>query len=195
MISALEVAANVAATVSIVLAARNSVHTWWTGIVGCASFMLLFYESQLYADVALQAFFIATSMIGWRRWLRGDGGRPLPITHADPTLLGVAAAGGVVAVAGHGALLRAFTDAYAPFVDSAVLVFSVIAQLLLMQRRLESWLFWLVVNSIAVPLYTSRELYLTAGLYAFYWVNAVVAWLAWRRWMRPAAAASALTAG
>ena len=31
----LEWLANAAATLSIVLAARNSVHTWWIGIVGC----------------------------------------------------------------------------------------------------------------------------------------------------------------
>ena len=38
----LEVAANLMASLSILLAARNSVHTWWTGIVGCSLFALLF---------------------------------------------------------------------------------------------------------------------------------------------------------
>ena len=33
----LEIGANMAATVSIALAARNSLHTWWVGIVGCLS--------------------------------------------------------------------------------------------------------------------------------------------------------------
>jgi nicotinamide mononucleotide transporter len=39
----LEWLANAAATLSIVLAARNSVHTWWIGIVGCVLFAALFY--------------------------------------------------------------------------------------------------------------------------------------------------------
>jgi len=85
--------------------------------------------------------------------------------------------------AGYGLLLHRFTDAYAPFVDSGVLVFSVIAQFLLMQRRLQCWWFWLLVNSIAVPLYASRELYLTAGLYACYWINALVAYRHWKKQM------------
>lgn len=93
----------------------------------------------------------------------------------------------IFANATSGALLFHFTDAYAPYVDSAVLVFSVIAQFLLMRRKLESWLFWLLVNTVAVPLYFSRELTLTAGLYALYWVNAVVSWLAWRRTLARAA--------
>ena len=185
MSSFLEFAANAAATVSIMLAARNSVHTWWTGIVGCVLFMLLFYGARLYADVALQAFFVATSAFGWWQWLRGDAGKPLAITRAALAHLITVTLVGAVAVAGYGTLLYRFTDAYAPFVDSAVLVLSVIAQLLLMQRRLESWLFWLVVNSIAVPLYANRGLYVTAVLYAVYWVNAIIAWLMWRRLMRP----------
>ena len=77
MTSALEIAANAVTTVSILLASRNSIHTWWTGIVGCALFVVVFQSSQLYADVALQLFFVATSVLGWRLWLRGDHGRPL----------------------------------------------------------------------------------------------------------------------
>ncbi len=53
--------------VSIFLAGRNNIHSWWTGIVGCALFSVLFFESQLYADVALQLFFIVTCVIGWRQ--------------------------------------------------------------------------------------------------------------------------------
>ena len=58
---------------------------------------------------------------------------------------------------------------------------SVLGQLLLMRRRIETWPVWLLVNSIAVPLYASRGLSLTAVLYAVYWVNAL---LAWRHWLR-----------
>ena len=60
----LELAANAVTATSIFLAARNNVHTWWTGIIGCTLFGMLFWDSQLYADVLLQAFFVATSVYG-----------------------------------------------------------------------------------------------------------------------------------
>jgi nicotinamide mononucleotide transporter len=91
---------------------------------------------------------------------------------------------GALATAGYGALLHHYTNAYAPFLDSTVLVFSIVAQFLLMQRRVDNWPFWILVNSIAVPLYASRELYLTAFLYGCYWINAVVSWIWWRRLAR-----------
>jgi nicotinamide mononucleotide transporter len=73
----LEIAANAVMAVSIILAGRNNIHSWWLGIVGCSLFAVLFHGAQLYADVALQLFFIVTCVIGWRQWLRGEPrGRP-----------------------------------------------------------------------------------------------------------------------
>ena len=78
--SPLEIAANVLAGASILLAGRNSVHTWWTGIVGCGLFAFVFLDSRLYADTVLQVFFVITSIVGWWQWLHGDHGEELPVT-------------------------------------------------------------------------------------------------------------------
>jgi nicotinamide mononucleotide transporter len=184
MIGPLEIGANVVTSVAIFLAGRNNIHTWWTGILGCSLFAVLFYQSNLYADVVLQAFFIVSSAIGWWQWLKGAHGDPLPITHAHvKTVLWIVPTG-AAATAAYGALLHHYTNAYAPFLDSTVLVFSIVAQFLMMQRRVDNWPFWILVNTIAVPLYVSRELYLTSFLYGCYWINAVVSWISWRRLAR-----------
>ena len=177
--TALEIAANAMVALSIFLAARNSVHTWWTGIIGCTLFGALFLRTQLYADVLLQVFFVGASLVGWWNWHGSANHAPLPIQRTslrDVVLMLLVA----LAAAGlYGGLLHRFTDAYAPFVDSAVLCLSVLAQLLLMRRRMETWPVWVLVNTVAVPLYASRGLTLTAVLYGVYWVNA---WVAWRHW-------------
>ena len=71
LIGPLEISANLITTASILLAGRNSIHTWWTGIIGCVLFGVLFYDARLYADVALQVFFLATSISGWWAWVHG----------------------------------------------------------------------------------------------------------------------------
>jgi nicotinamide mononucleotide transporter len=186
----LEVAGNALVTLSIVLAARNSIHTWWTGIVGCTLFGLLCWQNQLYADVLLQAFYVATSLLGWRWWSRRAGRPARPIGRSSPRQLAIVAMAALGATGAYGLALHRYTDAYAPFWDSAVLAFSVAAQCLLMQRRLENWLGWLLVDSIAVPLYASRGLLLTAGIYAVYGLNACYgAWRWWKEWQAQAAAA------
>lgn len=177
----LEVAANAVVAASIVLAARNSLHTWWTGIIGCALFAVLFWSAQLYADVVLQVFFVATSAYGWWHWTHGPAGSERPVRSTNAVTLVAAGAVASVVATGYGWLLHRFTDAYAPFADSAILAFSVLAQILLMQRRVATWPFWLIVNTIAVPVYASRDLNLTAVLYCAYWFNA---WFGWWRWRR-----------
>lgn len=183
MVTTLELAANGLTTASIILAGRNRIHTWWTGAVGCLLFGFVFYDARLYADVLLQGFFVVTSLIGWEQWLRGNRGTDLPVSVGGRRMLLQASLIGIVTSLAYGALLQQFTDAYAPFVDSAVLAFSVVAQILMMRRKIENWMFWLLVNSISVPLYASRGLYMTSGLYCVYWVNACVAWFYWRREM------------
>jgi nicotinamide mononucleotide transporter len=175
----LELAANGVVTVSILLAARNSVHTWWTGIVGCLLFAALFFQARLYADVTLQVFFVATSAWGWWQWAGGPYRPAKPITRAAARSLLLLACGALGALA-YGGLLWRWTDAYAPFLDSMVLGFSIVAQLLLMKRQVQTWWFWLLVNLLAVPLFFSRELYVTSALYTAYLVNAVVALRHWQ---------------
>jgi nicotinamide mononucleotide transporter len=181
MIGASELAANALNAAAIVLAGRDSLHTWWTGILGCLAFAWVFYTRQLYADVTLQVFFVGTSVAGWWNWAHGARGAPLRVRHAPARVLAaLLPAAGLVAL-GYGWLLRRYTDAYAPFLDSVVLAFSVLGQLLLMGRRVESWWCWLIVNTVAVPLYASRGLHLTALLYAGFWVNALLALRSWRQ--------------
>lgn len=182
----LEWSATAMTALSVLLAARRHIATWPIGIIGSALYLRLFHSVNLYAEVVLQLFFIGTSLWGWREWLRQAGGhasQPVRMPAALPRrdIAWLAALGIAVALA-HGALLALWTQAYAPFWDSAVLAASVIAQWLLMQGRRETWLVWILVNSLSVPLYLSRELHVTAGLYALFWLNA---WHGWWVWGRP----------
>jgi len=178
-----EIAANVLNALSIILAGCNSVHTWWIGISGCILFGAVFFNAKLYADVTLQGFFVVTSAIGWWAWLHGRRGEQLPVRRVRPAIAAALFVAGAIIAAGYGWLLHRFTDAYAPFLDSVVLAFSVLGQFLLIGRRYESWWCWLLVNTIAVPLYFSRGLHVTAVLYAAFWVNAIVALVRWRRFI------------
>jgi len=183
----MEICANVVTALSIWLAARNNVQTWWLGIVGCALFGFVFLDNQLYADALLQVFFIATSLLGWWQWMHPSsmpGQTQRPITLIGRRTLTAMALVALAVTLAYGALLQRFTNAYMPFADAGVLALSVVAQCLLMQRKLQTWPFWLAVNTVSVPLFASRGLWLTAALYAVYWVNAWYGWHAWRREMQ-----------
>ena len=192
----LEIAANAVTTLSIWLAARNSRHTWTTGIAGCVLFGVQFFRSQLYADATLQVFFLVTSVLGWWQWRHAGTGAARaerPVTRARAGTLAWMALAALAVTVCYGALLHRFTDAYMPYVDAAVLALSVVAQCLLMRRKVENWVFWIAVNTLSVPLFASRGLTLTAVLYAAYWFNAWYGLWRWRGQMRAAAMPLAAT--
>jgi nicotinamide mononucleotide transporter len=189
--SVLEWAANLVTLVSVVLAARNRLLTWPIGIASCLLFGWLFMDAKLYAEAALQVFFIATSAWGWWHWSAQQGKPAAPISRVAWHL---AALGVVVAVAAGVAYawgLQRWTDAASPGLDSQVLMLSMLGQWWMMQRKLDCWWVWLLVNTIAVPLYFSRELYVSSAFYAAYWVTAGVAFVRWRADLRAQASASA----
>jgi nicotinamide mononucleotide transporter len=182
----LEFAANFFTIVCIVLAGRNSIHTWWTGIIGCILFGIMFYNVQLYADATLQIFFLVTGIYGWLMW-KSKGrsvNNELEINNANTPYFIIAIGIAVVVAIAYGWLLHTFTDAYAPWIDSTVLTFSVVAQLLLMSRSIQTWKVWLLVNTLSVPLFWSRELYLTSALYGFFWCNAIYSYFHWNVLMK-----------
>ncbi|WP_035059789.1 nicotinamide riboside transporter PnuC [Andreprevotia chitinilytica] len=181
MMSTPELAACGSYAASVWLAARNNVHTWWIGLIGCVLYGWVFFEAKLYADVTLQVFFIVSSILGWINWVKGNQGAEVPIRRTSQQLGITLVVLSLLVAAGYAALLHRFTDAWSPWLDSLILTFSVLAQFMLMGRRLENWYAWLVVNTIAVPLYAARELYFTAGLYLIFWFNAWYGLYRWRR--------------
>lgn len=185
----LEISANISNLISVFLANRNNVHTWWTGIIGTILFGFLFYEVKLYADVILQIFFIITNLYGWWAWLYGGvEKRELPISRIYSRQLFLFAVSAIFITFGHGYLLHSLTDASFPFIDSIILVFSIIAQFLLMKRKIESWYFWILVDAVAIPLYAAKELYLTSAIYFLFLINAVWGLINWLKIWRSAQA-------
>jgi nicotinamide mononucleotide transporter len=180
MPSLLEISAIVMTTICIFLAGRNNIHTWWTGLVGCILYGVLFYQSKLYADALLQVFFVGTGIYGWKMWLDGNRtGDSAPMTNINMKSYGLLVLVGACGALAYGWLLHTFTDAWAPFIDSLVLAFSVIGQILLMKRKVQAWPTWVLVNIISMPLFWSRDLHLSSILYACYLVHAIWATYYW----------------
>lgn len=178
----LEVVANVFILASVYAARKNSVHVWWTGMIGVTLYAVMFFGAKLYADVVLQGFFFGTSVVGWWQWKHGGaGGTELPIT----TLPGRQRALAVVAVLGaavfFGTVFSRFTDAALPYADSFILGGSVVAQLLMMRRKIEHWPIWIAVDVVAVAVYSIKALYLTAGVYAVLLVLCLFGIREWRQ--------------
>ncbi|MEL6616637.1 MAG: nicotinamide riboside transporter PnuC [Bacteroidota bacterium] len=180
--SPLEIAANVALVASVALARRNSVHTWWTGMVAVALFAVFFFGLKLYADVVLQVFFFGTCVYGWWAWLHGGtGGDELPISTLTSRQRLLALGAIAASVLFFGTVFSQFTDAALPYPDSFILGGSVVAQLLMMRRVRDHWPIWIAVDVVAVIVYGTKGAFLTAGVYAVLLLLCIQGIAEWRR--------------
>jgi nicotinamide mononucleotide transporter len=110
--------------------------------------------------------FIVLGVLGWWQWLHG-GTTSGPIRRAGPRLVAGCVAVVVVATAGLTVILRAADDV-SPFWDALTTALSLAAQWLLNTRRVATWYFWIAADLVYIPLYASKDLYLTAVIYGFF---------------------------
>ena len=185
----LEVIASLLGLVSVGLTVRQNVLCWPIGIVMVALFTIVFARERLYADAGLQVVFLVLQVYGWYEWLHGGkGASELPVTRTTPsTLLGLLVLG-AAGTAALGTALARWTNQDLSYLDSAVAVYSLVAQGLLARKKIENWLLWIAIDVLAVGIYAWKHLYATAVLYGIFCFMAAAGYRAWRRSLVPEAA-------
>ncbi len=170
--SYLEFFGTVAGAVAVFLSAKANVWSWPIGIINVVLFFFLFYQSQLYPDMFLQVFFFITNLMGWWRWTNPrkeeeDKRHQLRISSMPQKSwtyflligLGGTIIFGLVAANLHSFFPVLFNQPSAfPYADSFVMVMSIVATYLMVQKKLECWLVWILVDAVACYLYFSKEI-------------------------------------
>lgn len=150
------------------------------GIASVALYVFVFWEKRLYAESALQVFFVLAQVWGWWLWLKvGVEGSRVPVRWMD---WGSRAAWLLVTAAlslNLGWLMHKFTNAAMPYADAGITGASVAAQILLGLRRIENWVLWVAIDLAAIALYINRGLYPTAGLYSGMLVMSLIGLREW----------------
>ena len=168
----------------LVLAIRESLWCWPAAFVSSVLTIAVVLGARLYSEVALNFYYAAMAVYGWYQWRYGgrrSGAAELPIG-VWPLKMHALAIGGSAALAALiGWFLSRNTQAAFPYLDAFVTVASVVTTYMVARKILENWLYWLVVDSLALYLYWQRELYLFVGLFALYLVLVVLGLIRWHR--------------
>lgn len=165
------------------LAAKNNILNWPIAIVSVLIYIVIFYESKLYADMGLQVYFLVMNGYGWYFWARNKNSNEpaTPVSMITRKEIILSVVGVMLFTALLGFLLHTNTDAAFPFVDSFCTACSLIAQIFLARKVLQNWLIWIFVDIIYVGVYVSKDLYATAIMYALY---VYIAWIGYSEWKK-----------
>ena len=180
-----EMAAVVFAIAYLLLAVRENILCWAFAFFSTAIYTVLFWDVSLLMESALNVYYMAMAVYGYHQWTRGGGNgrgeQALAIRAMSFTQHSVVIGLIVVLTLVSGSLLGEYSSAAWPFVDSFTTWASVITTYLVARKYLENWLYWLVIDSVSVPLYIDRGLHLTALLFIAYIIIAVFGYISWRR--------------
>lgn len=178
-VTLLELVAVVASATGVWLGTTGKRIMWpWWGL-SSALYSWLFLNYDLYASAALQVAFIAAAIWGWFGWgPQGASSRNLSWT-LRVIVLG---SGTLVWLVITPFLIGLGTAAALP--DAFGLVFSLIAQVIMVLQFRENWLVWLVVDLLYVGLYWSQDLKFTSLLYVAFSAIALRGWINWKKLAR-----------
>ena len=166
------------------LVVREHLWNWPIGIANNIFFFILFLQGRLFADMSLQVVYLGLGAYGWMNWVFGGENRSvLKISRTTRVEWLTLALLIPLGTWGFREILLAVNGA-APFWDSLTTVLSLAAQYLLCRKRFENWFLWIAADLIYVPLYLSRQLPLTAVLYAVFLGMCLIGVREWNRSMR-----------
>ena len=176
----IEILAAVLAVAYLLLAIRQRLECWVAAFVSSCLYVCVLFAAHLYMESALNAFYAAMAVYGFRQWRRGRGGTVLAVSRWPLALHSAGVLGILCLSIISWYFLRRFTPAAWPFVDSMVTWSSVFATFLVARKVYENWHWWLVIDSVSLYLYFTRHLYLTMLLFASYLVLIVIGMRQWR---------------
>lgn len=180
-----EAVAVVLAVAYLFLAIEQNIWCWASAFASTSIYLVLMYRAHLYMESALQVFYLGMAVYGWYEWRHGPGAsHALPVSRWSPVRHAGAICGVLSATLVSGWLLQQFSSAALPYFDSFTTWGAMIATFMVARKILENWLYWFVIDSVSIGLYISRDLYLTALLFAGYLVLIVIGYRSWRRDMR-----------
>lgn len=180
----LEILAAGLGLVNIVLVVRRSVWNYPFGLAMVALYAWIFAQPdvRLYSDVLLQGFFVVVQLYGWWNWSSAAaeaGEVPVQALCARSRIAVGAAV--LLATLAWGTGMARFTNAASPYLDAFIAMGSIAAQILMARRFVENWALWVAVDVVAIGVYATKGLPLTACLYVIFLGMSVWGWIGWRR--------------
>lgn len=164
---------------------KASIYLWLTSIIMPAIYLFVYFDAGLYADVAINIYYLIIGVYGWMSWRYGISRKngtekyDLKISHTSRRQwLRLLIAYIVIHFAISFTLIN-FTDTDVPWFNGLTSALSIIGMWMLAKKLIEQWFVWFVVDILSAVLYFYKGLEPTALLYS---VNAIVAILGYKKW-------------
>lgn len=162
---------------------------WLASMVMPCISMWIYFSKGLYADFAINIYYLVIAVYGYVVWTRKRGAgadgeeksSSLPITHTPRRMAALCAAAAVAMWGLLYLILEYLTDSTVPVADAFTTALSIVGMWMLARKYIEQWAVWIAVDVVCVGLYFYKGIYFYSILYAIY---TVIAFCGYRKWLR-----------
>lgn len=169
---------------SVWLISKKQILTWPVGIASVLLYMVLFYQIRLYSDTLEQVYYLCASAYGWWVWNKSaknderiSGFRYNPLRWLIFWIIitiFISIFTGNLMSRIHLLFPVIFPQAASfPYVDALTTIMSFTAMWLMVQKNIESWFYWIIVDLISVWLYFVKDVKFISLLYIVLLVMAI----------------------
>ncbi|MDE6023796.1 MAG: nicotinamide riboside transporter PnuC [Muribaculaceae bacterium] len=184
---------------------------WFASMVMPAISMWIYFSKGIYADFAINIYYLVIAVYGYIVWTRGhrkksesslktnqsdasqrsDLSDPsedqdkakekIPITNIPPRMLAICVGAFVVLWTVLYLILNYLTDSTVPIPDAFTTALSIVGMWMLARKYLQQWIAWILVDAVCACLYWYKGIPLYGILYGIY---TVIAFFGYRKWLR-----------
>ena len=181
----LNIIAGVAGVLSVVLCAKGRIAMYAIGFIQNFTYTALAFQNQFYGEVIEQAFYIVTMIWGIFVWKANmdkaeDGTESVVTKKFTPMQWVLSIIGTVVVTLGFCYFLQNIGSAQA-YTDAATNVMALFAQIMMVRRYREQWIWWLVIDVFCIKLWWVAGNWSMVAMYIAWTINCVYGWYNWSK--------------
>ena len=179
------VVAGVAGCLSVVLTAKGRWMMYPIGFIQNFTYTVLAFQNMFYGEVFEQIFYVVTMIWGMVAWSKNmntndDGTQDVKARKFGIIEWVFSIIATVIATFLFGRVLVAMSAAQ-PYTDAATNVMAFFAQIMMVKRYREQWVWWILIDLFCIKMWWVAGNWSMVAMYVAWTVNAVYGWINWSK--------------
>lgn len=181
----LNIIAGIAGCVSVIMCAKGRTMFYFIGFIQTVTYLVLSWQNRFYGEVIENVFYFVTMIWGIFEWKKHEvtnddgtedvGARKFTIDQWVASIIMTAIATWLM-----GIWLESIGSAQA-YTDAATNVLAIFAQILMVKRYREQWLWWLIIDVLCIKMWFVAGNLSMVAMYVVWTANCIYGWANWSK--------------
>lgn len=179
------IAAGIAGCISVILTAKGRWMMYPIGFIQNITYTILAFQNFFYGEVAEQVFYVVTMIWGMFAWAKNmktneDGTKEVKTRKFTAVEWIFSIVLTILLTWGTGMILS-HIGAAQPYTDAATNVMALFAQIMMVKRYREQWVWWLIIDLLCIKMWWVAGNWSMVAMYVAWTINCIYGWYNWTK--------------